>query len=236
MSRTSVILIHGYLGAPAGLQTIADSLSQHFDVHIMPVPPFANAPHLDKYTPEQYANYVQKYIISQKLVKPVLVGHSMGSIIAAATAQYYPDIISDSLVLMSPISVRPPKPIAMLQPLVTILPKHLVSWITTNYLIVPRSKYREILALTKKCNSWSIPRTDLIGATKFSANYCIGDFKFNKRTLLLAGSSDRLISHRQTTALAKHIHADSEFLPESGHLINYECPDAVTDAILRFLS
>ena len=116
-ARPTLILLHGFRGAPQGLAAIADDLrAAGYTVQTPPVPPFAGAPALSAYTPDTYADYFAHYLKAQPFQRPVIIGHSMGSIVAAALAERYPELIHPKLILLSPISVRPSRFFARLNP------------------------------------------------------------------------------------------------------------------------
>ena len=131
-ARPTLILLHGFRGAPQGLATIADDLrAAGYTVQTPPVPPFAGAPALSAYTPDTYADYFAHYLKAQPFQRPVIIGHSMGSIVAAALAERYPELIHPKLILLSPISVRPSRFFARLTILPAYLPAGLTDFITT---------------------------------------------------------------------------------------------------------
>lgn len=237
--RPPIILIHGFRGSPIGLKAIADHLrAAGYDVRVPAIPPFAGAKPLEAYDPENYAKFILEYIRQNELDRPVLVGHSMGSIIAAATAELHPDALANQLVLLSPISTKPAKFFASLTPLSALLPCSLVDYITTRYLFVPKDRtlFRETMDLTHRCSSDQPPtKSTIFAAAKFSAGHCVADFDFIKHTLIIAGAKDRLIKQSATRQLADRLNAKTIFLEGSGHLHNYEQPAATAAAILDFL-
>ena len=82
----TILLLHGFRGTKEGLGDIDKALrEQGFNVYAPDLPPFGEAGVMVEYTPKTYAEYVNNYIKDKKLHKPILVGHSMGSIIAAAS-------------------------------------------------------------------------------------------------------------------------------------------------------
>ncbi len=237
--KPTLILIHGFRGSPLGLESIRQYLAKAgFDVHVPPIPPFGGASPLETYTPKSYAKYIADYIRKHDLHRPVLIGHSMGSIVAAATAKFYPDLISRQLILMSPISTKPNKPIAVISPLSALAPRRAVDYTTTRFLFVPHNRqlFRETLHATNACSNDRPPeRSDVAAAAHFSAHNSISDFALTQNILLLAGNRDRLISPRKTIQLAKQLHADLVFIPHCGHLHIYEKPLETAQAIIDFL-
>jgi len=242
MSQPVLLFIHGFRGSHEGLAEICDLLTaQGYKCFAPDIPPFGaentKSPTPSHYDTDFYANFIADYIKSHQIKRPVLIGHSMGSVIAAATAAKYPDLISQKLILMAPISVKPSRPIAALQPLVTILPNKLVGYITTKYLFIPKNRklFRKTLKITYVCSKYYTSKAAVRQAAKFSTRHAISDFNFLKDTLLLSGAQDRLIAKKYTDKLANKIHAKTIYLEDTGHLLNYEDPQAVADIIQKFL-
>lgn len=238
--KPDLILIHGFRGSPIGLKAVAERLEQSgYTVHVPAIPPFAGAAPLAKYTAENYAKFLSAYIAEHRLDHPVLIGHSMGSIVAAATAANYPDKIHHKLILMSPISARTSPPFTLVAPLSSIAPRRVVDYITTRFLFVPqdRALFRQTLDTTNLCSADHPPsRRAMAGATYFSAHSAVSDFSLRQDILFLAGDQDRLVKKHDTIALAESLQARLVFIPNSGHLHNYEKPLETAEYILDFLS
>ncbi len=234
-----IVLVHGFRGSPIGLEAIGKELEQNgYRVHIPPIPPFGGATKLDRYTPEAYAKYLVNYLDEHKIEKPILIGHSMGSIIVSATLSLYPKRVHHKSVLLSPISNRTAAPFRLITPLSAVLPRRTIDYITTRFLFIPhdRALLHQVLEITHDCSNDRPPlRSEVLSAANFSTKYCVGDFAANQDLLLLAGEKDRLISQKQTMKLAKKLHSDLDFLPNCGHLHNYEDPHATAQKILDFL-
>lgn len=239
-AKPSIVLVHGFRGSPIGLEAIAQDLRQAgYQVYLPAVPPFAGAKALNSYQPKAYADYLAQYIREQNLQRPILIGHSMGSVVIAATAKLHPELVSQKLILLSPISAKTAKPFAIVSPLATIIPRRIVDYVTTRYLFVPKDKelFQETMDLTHKCSADQTPsRAAIAAATRFSTNYSIRDFPPTQKTLLIAGAKDRLISQKKTKQLAKELQAELKLIPNSGHLHNYEKPHETAELILEFLS
>lgn len=237
--KPSIILLHGFRGSPLGLEEVARIIREAgYEVFVPPIPPFSGAK-LPEYTPEAYVSYLHGLIDSHGIEQPILVGHSMGSIVAAAVAHTEPDLINEKLILLSPISARTTRLIAPLVPLSAGIPRLLTDYITTRFLFIPHDHkmFKEALKITNRCSGDKVPRVrEVYASAKFSAQYSVADFPFKKQTLFLAGESDRIVNKNNTEKLAKKIGAELQFIPDSGHLHNYEKPRETAEAILEFLA
>lgn len=238
-NQPAIILVHGFRGSPIGLKAIGKELERAgYQVFVPPIPPFGGAESLDEYTPKAYAEYLLRFAHQHKLQAPVLVGHSMGSIIVAAALHYFPQEFADKAILMSPISVRTAAPFRLIAPLSALLPSRMVDYVTTKFLFVPhdRKLFRETLAITHECSNDHHPKKkQVMSAAKFSTKYAVGDFTSPKQLLFLAGESDHLIPKKQTEKLAEIMPATTVFLTNTGHLHNYEQSKETAQAILDFL-
>lgn len=244
--KPDLILVHGFRGSPLGLATIAEELRQSgYTVHTPALPPFAGAKFASEqdenpYSPDTYARYLRDYIKSHQLIRPILIGHSMGSIVVAATAQRHSELIHQKLILLSPISNRTPRIISVISPLANFLPRQIVDYATTKYLFVPHDPdlFRQTLKLTNQCSADQPPqRSELTSAMRFSTRYAVTDFLNHdqKDLIIIAGSQDRLISQKTTRKLAEKYHATLELISDSGHLHNYEKPHETAQLILKHL-
>ena len=236
--KPPILYVHGFRGSPVGnLETVA-MLRKDFEVHNPKIPPTGKDNLLLEYTSESYANFIAQYIKQHKLKKPVLVGHSMGSIIVAATMEKYPDLVNDKAVLVSPVSHKVNRILRFLQSLVVILPADFISYITTRFLFVPRDKvlFQKALLLTRQSASLITNKRALFKSASFSASHAISDYNLEgKKIMIIAGEKDRLVPIKYTENLAKNINAPLRITQNAGHLINYENPAVIAKNIEDFI-
>lgn len=236
--KKDIILLHGYRGGPAGLREISAELEKAgYKTYLPSVPPFGDSSPLKSYDRDTYADFVADFIKKNKLQKPIIIGHSMGSMVAAATAEKYPNLIADKIIFLSPISNTPPRPIATLNPLITILPRGLVDVTTTAYIMIPNGleTAKKTIRLTREVSKKYTTKDDVKLAGEFSIKNAIPSFNFKKDALFIAGKHDHLISPKHTKALAEKLKAKAVFIPGTGHILNYEKPKEVAAEILKFL-
>ncbi len=234
---TNLIFVHGLRGNHLGLEELASFFPRDiYNIYIPDLPP-AGENSLVSYDSAHYVDFLANYIKSNNIKKPVLIGHSLGSIITAATVSKHPELVAKKTVFLSPISVKPAKFFAMLTPLTAVLPNKLIGYITTKYLFVPHDKklLKSVLKTTYLCGADYTRRSDVFKAAKFSAQHAISDFDFKNDALFLSGETDRLIPSKKTEETAKKYHAISKYIKGTGHLLNYEDPKTAAKIIRDFL-
>lgn len=235
--KTSIIFIHGFRGSSLGMEQVANCFdSKKYNIYVPDIPP-AGDESLAEYSPRFYARFLARYIKDNEIKKPILVGHSMGSIIAAIMAERYPDLINKKLILMSPISARTSKFFRMITPLSVLLSNKTISYITTKFLFIPKNKqlFKETVLLVRHCGANYVSRFDVFKAARFSTEYSISDFSFDKDVCIIAGDKDRLMPHKKTDLLASNLGTKAIYIEGAGHLINYETPEQVAKHIKKFL-
>lgn len=238
MKKQNLVFIHGFRGSSLGLEELSKCFDKKkFNIYLPDLPP-AGENSLPEYSARHYARFVANYIKSKKIKDPILIGHSMGSIIVAATAERYPELLGDKIVFLSPISVHPGLFFKALTPLSALLPNKLVGYITTKYLIIPKDKdlLRRTLLTTYHCGADQKSKRDTYKSAKFSCEYAISDFAFDKTPIFISGAKDRLIPKRKTIDIAHTFNdADTVWIENAGHLLNYEQPKKTASAIKSFL-
>lgn len=239
-SRPPLLLVHGFRGSPKGLEEIASFLkTAGYPVFLPEIPPTGKNNSLPDYSPESYSNFLKNYLSVNEINQPILVGHSMGSIICAAFAEKNPDLINKKLILLSPIVSKVSKPLASLSSLITILPNRPIDHITFNYLYVGKGKERSV-----RKKAWSLSKTkksdfssnrDLKASAKFSSSFSIADFNFKKDCLFILGDKDRLVSLKKLAPVANKLNAKVKIIKNSGHIMTYENPKLIAEKIRQFI-
>ena len=249
-----LLFIHGFRGAPNGMQAVFAALQtaggafdgRQLKIYAPEMPPARSAGQLDTYDADSYADWVANYIKKHKLDHPILMGHSMGTLIVAATVQKYPELVDPKFILLAPVSQKTPRPIAALQPLVAVLPNRTVSYVTTKYMFVhqadtpatTREMLDQALSLTNIGGEIYDDRRALAAAAKFPAAAVLTNFSFpaDRKIYIIAGEHDKLFSQRATKKLAEQWGAQLTILPNCGHLLNYEQPVKLAATIKQVLA
>ncbi|MBQ8984638.1 alpha/beta hydrolase [Candidatus Saccharibacteria bacterium] len=236
--KTNLVFIHGFRGNSAGLKEVASYFDKKkFNIYTPNIPP-AGDYSMREYTPLTYAKFIADYIKAHDIEKPILIGHSMGSIVAAATAERYPELLGDKVIFLSPISVKPSAFFSSLTPFSAILPNRVVTYITTKYLFAPKKDkalFKDTIAISNACSADYVNRLEVFKSARFSSHYSIRDFHFKQKACFISGEKERLIPKEKTENLARDLGAASLYVKEAGHLLNYERPKETAFIIKNYL-
>lgn len=248
--RKTILLIHGMRGTHHGLIEVASLLSGKYKIINPDLPGSGTRLELDNKTLDGYAEWLHDYVQSLKLkTKPYIAGHSMGSIIVSNYVEKYPNDVNRKVILMSPIFRTHTGQMisniicAVLIFLLRLLPNKLrynllkskvVSFCISHYLTCDKNKQKQIDELHYRYSG------------RFSsANSIMADIKISMRSqtiisskkdnLLIIGDKDKLTSLELIRRMSDDNACKIKIIPNSGHLINYEKPQQIANAISNFI-
>lgn len=255
----TIVVVHGYRGTHHGLERVIEQLPGYrFIVPDLPgfgeSSPMTERPH----TIDGYTDMIVD-LISQLSLEPVIViGHSMGSIIAGRLAATHPELVS-KLILINPIAKNPLKGLSGL----IISPSILYHWI--GGVALPEKAGRHVfnsqlplllgsMAMTKTRDAderqkihathkefmkhYSDTRT-LREAYKASISRTVVDDAANipHETLLIAGSVDSIAPVSSQRILKQKLsRATLHEIKNVGHLVHYETAPEAARVIADFLA
>ncbi len=233
-----LVFLHGAGGAEADLPFL-DSLAARFHVYAPLVPGYGDSLECpDLRDMLDFTLHTWDVVDALGIQNPVLVGHSMGGMIAAEMAAVAPNDVSQ-LVLICPAGLwldeHPIPDFFAMMPY--DLPKYLFydeeagAKAFTAGLDLGDPKFlqaflvqnaRQLGAAGKIL--FPIPERGLAGRL----------YRIRAKTLLIWGESDKLIPPVYAEAFRKNIRqADVLMIPKAGHLVSFEQPAAVLGAISR---
>lgn len=253
-----IIMIHGYRGTHHGLELIAEKL-ENYRVIIPDLPGFNESHPLDsEHSIDNYVNWLDGFIAGLDLTeKPILLGHSFGSIVSAFYAEKHGTKI-DKLILVNPIGAPALQGANFIMTKIAIfyywlgsvLPQKIGEWllssklsvrITTYVLAKTRDKSLRRFILLQHLNYFSLyaNRKTLLEGFKASVENSVLDVahKINNQTLLIAGALDDITSvDKQKILHSKFKSAHLEIIENVGHLTHYEKPGEVAAIIVDYLA
>jgi len=253
-----IIFIHGYRGNHRGLEAIAGALDD-FNVIIPDLPGFGESTEFPgEHTIDAYAKWLSEFIERLNLKdRPILLGHSFGSIICSAFAAQNTNQI-ELLILENPVSAPalkgPNAPITKIAQaffaLAGALPLKRGEWLLKSWpmvrgmsIIMTKSWNRNLRKWIHaqhdaNFNDFSSRRVAIEGYNASISNN-VGNYaaKFKVPTLLIIGDKDDITTPKQQFQMAKKIavqHAISHHMAV-GHLTHYEIPREVAEDIKQFV-
>ena len=253
-----IIFIHGYRGNHHGLEAIAGALDD-FHVIIPDLPGFGEStPFSGQHSIENYSAWLAAFIakLSPKS-KPILLGHSFGSIICSAFASKSDAI--ELLILENPVSAPalkgPNAPVTKIAQTFFALAGRLSlkrgEWLLKSWPMVRGMSILMTKSWNPELRSWvhaqhdanfndfASRRVAIEGYTASISNN-VGDYagEFKVPTLLIIGSHDDITSTKQQYAMAAKIQVPHSISQRMGvgHLTHYEIPREVAEDIRQFVA
>jgi pimeloyl-ACP methyl ester carboxylesterase len=257
-ARTTIIAVHGFRGEHHGLEPVVAQL--HGIRVISPdLPSFGESSPMTEaaHSVEGYATWLGQFVDVLKLApRPVILGHSFGSIVVAAAIAGGLD--TPALILINPIAVPALKgPKAFISALTgfyyqlgAALPKRLGdsllgSQLITRFVTQQMSVTRDP-ALRRWINyqhrtyfSRFADRDTLLEAFRASTAHWVSEYAkdIHVPTLLIAAAQDQITAVEDERKLAELL-PDGELhvIPGVGHLIHYEKPVEAAALIEQFVT
>ncbi len=251
MPKTTIILIHGLRGDHHGLAFIAKNLEElGFNVLLPDLPGSGDNAELDNKTLSGYADWLHAYIREQNLEqRPVILGHSMGSIIASYFCEKYPHDCSRKVVFLSPIFRKESEQllsdieygalVGMLYVFPSksrykIMKSRPISYVISHVLTSDKTQQEYIDDLHYKYSGRFSSADSLLADCKISMREQTTIPK-DKQILFCIGAKDKLTDPELVRERAKESHNEARIVPNTGHLINYERPQVVAEIVKDFL-
>ena len=251
-------MVHGFRGTHEGLDLISKELEQNFYIIVPDLPGFGDSvefigkPHsLDSYTV-----FLKEFIQSLNLpAKPVLLGHSFGSLIVSHYAAAHQDTIT-KLILINPIaspalegSKATLSKLALLYYKIGAkLPgKAGQAWLSAKPMVwamsksMTKTKDEQLVAYIddQHYTHFSRFRTkgSVLEAFETSISHTVGEFakRITIPVLMIIGNKDDIGPLESQFELSKLFkRAEIQIIKDVGHLIHYEAPQKAAGYIERF--
>lgn len=257
--KPTILMIHGFRGTHHGLEKVIAELPD-FRIIVPDLPGFgASKPMKDlEHTIKNYSVMLRHFIKNLELKKPIIFGHSMGTIIAADMIANDP-ALADRAVFVNPIAARPTAGLGVIKIAPGIayhylagryLPERLGSAILRNkqlFLIGSASMTKTKDKELRKWIHWNhvtymkmfSDRKTLLQAYDSSSTTTIADYSasLDLPILMIAGKKDAIAPIKSQRKLVNELkNATLIELDNVGHIIHYEKPAEAGQAIRDFLT
>lgn len=104
MYQSTLVFLHGWGGNHNSWFPITEKLKKQYKIYAPDLPGFSNTPISRPYNVNDFDNFLEKYLKDNKIVSPILIGHSFGGTIATNFATTHS---ISKLVLVDAAIVRP---------------------------------------------------------------------------------------------------------------------------------
>ncbi len=94
-----ILILHGLFGSLDNWQTIANALSNEFTIYLIDLRNHGKSPHTEAFSYTLMANDIMYMIQKYQLVKPFMIGHSMGGKVVLELINLYPNDIGKSIII-----------------------------------------------------------------------------------------------------------------------------------------
>lgn len=257
-AKKTAIFIHGFTGSHEGFQYLIPKLPWLRCI-VPDVPGFGESKlHDDHQSLDAIAKKLNDFVRDLQLEKPpILISHSMGTLVAASMLEQSPELFAKKTVFISPVASkigifdkrkagelagRWQYFLGMRIPVAgpKLVKSRLVSRIATKLLISTKDP-----ELRKAIYEHHFKNLDFISSTKL---YYKLHREINKRGVLdhanklrtfdakiITGDKDPVAPHVDGKKLAKAIDAELHTIENVGHLAHYETPEEIAKALTSFL-
>jgi len=102
-----IIILHGLYGSSDNWIPIAKELSDNFEIFVIDQRNHGRSPHFDEHNYKLLCNDLYDFILDKNIIKPTILGHSMGGKTAMFFANKYPEIVKNLIIVdISPFSYK----------------------------------------------------------------------------------------------------------------------------------
>lgn len=249
--KPTLIFIHGMRGNHHGLVDLARYMRNEYNVLVPDIPGSGDRAELKNKTNDGYADWLHQYIAAQKFTqKPIIIGHSMGSILTSNFIRKYPNDIDQCVIYLSPIlrdrkakkrSIRLYRfakfNLSIIPPFLAyaIERSKLLSYIISHILVSDKTKQKYIDQLHYRYSGRFSSHKSFIADMKISM--CETTWLTDKKnTLVVFGKLDTMTPYQYAQNRCKKYNIKFKLVEDAGHLLNYERPAEVAKIMSDFLA
>lgn len=226
---TPIIVLHGLFGSSKNWITNAKLLSQYGPVYLPDARNHGDSPHANDHRLDDMIEDLKEFIESENLLKPILIGHSMGGLVAGIFAIRYPNLLSKLLVIdISPRSyeVRYENEFAALNMDVSNYPSR--QEIDSDMAkILPDPFIRQFLQMnlerTELGYRWKLNISGIQKSRQALTVELQEEEKYTGESIFIIGEISEYITEADYTKIRKHFpNAKLEIVKDGDHYLHYK--------------
>ncbi len=229
---TPVVFVHGAGGSHLVWNGQLAALADTARAYALDLPGHGRSAPPGSATVRDYADAVVAALDALEIARAVIVGHSMGGAIAQTLALEYPDRVSGLGLVGTGARLK-------------VLPAFIDGALSDNanaVHLISEAEFapdadkhlKELNEQGMRACSPQVLHDDFVACNAFDVMSRLGEIRVP--TLVLCGEQDRMTPVKFSQFLAAQIPgAELEIVPNTGHMVMLEQPDAVNAALLRLL-
>ena len=237
-----LVILHGLFGFSDNWQTHAKKLSEYFEVTLVDLRNHGHSPWSDEFSYALMVQDLHDLFQDLQLQKPIILGHSMGGKLAMHFDQTYPDIIEKLIVVDMGVKAYPPHHAHILAAIQAIDLSRLNARSEAEAILKPFVDSEGIRQFLLKNLYWEDK-----GKLAWRVNFPVLEASMPEilrelpvqesftTALFIRGLLSNYILDEDIPTL-EAFYPDFQFvsIPNAGHWVHAEAPDAFLDAVLSF--
>lgn len=238
-----LIILHGLFGSSDNWLTLGKKFGEFRTVYLVDQRNHGASAHDDEFTYDQMVEDLVIFLKQHDIIKPDILGHSMGGKVAMLFATKYPDLINKLIVVDIAPKFYPVHHNVILEglkaiPVETLEKRSEADDILAKYVEYPgvRQFLLKNLKRTDTGFEWKMNLDVIYEHIANVGNGLEDDETFNHPTLFIRGSLSDYILDEDIPDLNAHF-PNNELITIEGasHWVHVEKPDPLTDAVEKFL-
>lgn len=239
------IILHGFLGMSDNWKSIANQLSQTFEVHALDLRNHGKSFHADAFSYDLMVEDVKSYLDQNHLSNIILLGHSMGGKVAMQFACEHPSIVEKLIIADIGTKYYPPHHGQILEGLhavdFSLKPSRSeVEVVLARF--IPEFGVRQFLMKNLYWESqgqlaFRFNLKALVANVNEIGKPLEEEYTFLRQTLFLRGEQSNYIKNEDWQEIISHFPlAELQTIPQAGHWLHAEQPELFLQILLKFLN
>lgn len=238
-----LIILHGLFGSADNWRPLANRFAKFRKVYLVDQRNHGMSPHDYEFSYEAMVNDLLLFIKQHDIIRPDILGHSMGGKVAMFFSVKYPDQVNKIIVVDIAPKAYPVRHKAILDGLKTlriedILTRQEVDDVLAEF--IDSARLRQFLLKNLKRNDHSFEwKMNLDVIYDKVSNLSIGlkdNDRFSHETLFIRGSASDYVLNSDLEAISSHFpKAELVTIEDASHWVHVEEPDALCNSVKQFL-
>jgi len=238
-----LLILHGVFGTADNWVTLAKKFGKYRKVYLIDQRNHGLSPHDPSFTYDAMVNDIRLFLMAHDIIKPDILGHSMGGKVAMFFAVKYPDLLNKLMVIDIAPKFYPIHHDVILEGLKAIdigkiskrqeADEELAEYVES-------ATVRQFLLKNLKRNptgfAWKMNLNVIYDNIANVGKGLEPEDKFNHQTLFVRGALSKYILDEDLDSIKKHFpHSNLVTIHGASHWVHYEKPDELSSVIEDFL-